>query len=206
MTSTQACTHTHTYTHADSHMQTDTHNYTHDFNMFTVYDLSYKIHIFCSTCLKCHFLFFQLCPAWLFLPCKCTFPFLKHQSTPPPPTPQTHTHTHTHTQDTPLAHKEDAGVVYSQQRILFVKKMGGKKKNKHSYKDIFTNSNFGPVKDFMRITILVTNIFCCSFSILSTLKRTKDDEVFILYTCWVVLLPRLFPLNHTYCTGRNSVD
>ena len=126
--------HTHTHTHIDSQMQTDTHtykgthNYTHDFNMFTVYGLSYKIHILCSTCLKCHFFF----SSYVRPGCSSHVNALSPSQAPVyPPTPpkKTHTHRHTHTctqtQDTPLAHKEDAGVVHSQQRILFVMKMGG---------------------------------------------------------------------------------
>lgn len=53
-------------------------------------------------------------------------------------------------------------------------------------------------------------IFFCLFPhpppILSPLKRTQDDEVFILYTCRVALRSRICPINHTLNTGRDSVD
>lgn len=65
-------------------------------------------------------------------------------------------------------------------------------------------------KDFMMNNIFFLWDFFCLFPhpspILSPLKRTQDDEVFILYTCRVALRSRICPINHTLNTGRDSVD
>lgn len=105
--------------------------------------------------------------------------------------------------------------MYSQPLVLFLKM----KKKKRKERFFFLLNDFckpAEKKDFMRNNIFFfCGIFFCLFiplpppyplHILSPLKRTRDDEGFILYTCRVVLRPWICPINHTFNTGRDSVD